>query len=350
MADVASTTEAPHAASGAGHEHGHHSPHLAHHFDSLVQQFDASKLGMWLFLSTEILLFAGLFCAYAVYRRTHPELFIEAHHHLNTTLGAINTVVLLISSFTMAYAVKMAQVGRQKALIISLSLTLLGGCGFMVIKGFEYAAKFEHGIYLGKYFSYDPSSEHAEMAAHGEAAPGQAHAEGPSVEGHVADAPGTLNPMAHAAEAEHREAATPGDTTGAVDLGAIDEYITPNAGPVGQDPLPMDPPAAASSDIVEYSSIKPAASGPLGMASATHEKPEEHEPNLHIFFGIYFVMTGLHGVHVLAGMAVIAWLIVRAAKGHFSPDYFTPVDLGGLYWHLVDLIWIYLFPLLYLIH
>ena len=72
--------------------------------------------------------------------------------------------------------------------------------------------------------------------------------------------------------------------------------------------------------------------------------------NSHLFFAIYYAMTGLHGVHVLAGMVVIAWLLKRAIAGHFSSDYFTPVDVGGLYWHIVDLIWIFLFPLFYLIH
>ncbi len=71
--------------------------------------------------------------------------------------------------------------------------------------------------------------------------------------------------------------------------------------------------------------------------------------NAHVFFGMYFLMTGLHGLHVIAGMVVITWLLVRSLKGHFSPGYFTPVDLGALYWHIVDLIWIFLFPLLYLI-
>ena len=91
-----------------------------------------------------------------------------------------------------------------------------------------------------------------------------------------------------------------------------------------------------------------AASAPTGLAPL--EKPVEADPKaIRTYFSIYFCMTGLHGAHVLIGMAVIAWLLWRANRGDFSAEYFTPVDLGGLYWHLVDLIWIYLFPLLYLI-
>jgi len=75
------------------------------------------------------------------------------------------------------------------------------------------------------------------------------------------------------------------------------------------------------------------------------------EPNnVQLFFGIYFAMTGLHGVHVIAGMGAIAWVLARARRGEFGPKYFSPVDFTGLYWHLVDLVWIFLFPLLYLIH
>ena len=98
----------------------------------------------------------------------------------------------------------------------------------------------------------------------------------------------------------------------------------------------------------------PPAKGPEGLAAPGDEAPAhvpaEAPKNAQIFFSIYFMMTGLHGIHVLGGIAVIAWLLVRAQRGDFAGGYFTPVDLVGLYWHLVDLIWIYLFPLLYLIH
>jgi cytochrome c oxidase subunit III len=235
------------------------SPHLAHHFETPAQQFSSAKLGMWLFLATEILLFGGLFCAYAVYRANHPEIFIYAHRFLDRTLGAVNTAILLASSFTMAWAVRAAQLGKRRALVVLLSLTLLGGCGFLGVKFVEYEHKWKHGLLWGK--EYKP----AEMA----------HAEG------------------------HAD---------------------------GHHPMPE-------------SSEKPAGA-----------VPAEAPKNVQVFFSIYFLMTGLHGLHVIGGLSAITWLLVRAGAGAFGPEYFTPVDLVGLYWHLVDLIWIFLFPLLYLIH
>jgi cytochrome c oxidase subunit 3 len=254
---------------------GEHAPHLQHHFETPEQQFDAGKLGIWLFLATEVLLFGGLFCAYAIYRANHPEVFVYAHQFLDKILGGTNTVILLCSSLTMAWAVRASQLGQRKLLIALLSLTLLGGFGFMGIKFVEYKAKWEHGLLPGTHFS--PHEDEAGRAV----------------------------PTA--------SAAAPGTT------------------------------------------IKPAASGPSG--TVRHEATGEigdaghgkRPSNTQIFFGIYFLMTGLHGVHVLLGMGAIAWLLVRSIRGHFGPEYFTPVDFVGLYWHLVDLIWIFLFPLFYLI-
>ena len=271
-----------------GHSDHGHPPHLQHHFDTPEQQFESGKLGMWLFLATEILLFGGLFCAYAIYRAHHPEVFIAGHHHLNKMMGTINTVILLCSSFTMAWAVRCSQRSKQTGLKIGLILTLLGGAGFMVIKYFEYKEKYEHGYMPGKFFRYD----------------------------------------------EERLAAP----------AELETQVVAQAAATSQ--------AAADPDAP---TIKPAAVGPAGLVTTATEESqhegqaEEEAKNIHLFFGIYFLLTGLHGLHVFAGMTVIAWLLYRSIRGHFNAEYFTPVDLGGLYWHLVDLIWIYLFPLLYLI-
>ncbi len=280
----------------ASHDSHEHPPHLQHHFDTPVQQFDSAKLGMWLFLATEILLFGGLFCAYAVYRGNHPEIFIWAHVHLDKILGGINTVVLLCSSLTMAWAVRASQLGQQKLLRVLLALTILGGFGFMGIKYVEYKAKWEHGLLWAR--SYDYHAEHAEHAADTE------HAE------HAAD-------TEHAAET-HDEAATPA-------------------------------PAAAGTD---HTTMAPPGEAPGGLAPPAEEAGHSAEApaNVQTFFSIYFLMTGLHGLHVILGMAAIGWILVKSFSGTYGPEYFTPVDLVGLYWHLVDLIWIFLFPLLYLIH
>ena len=195
----------------AEHSHGHH-------VDPAVE-YSSSKLGMWLFLGTEILLFGGLFAAYAIFRAKYPEMFMEQHLELNKKLGAINTCILIFSSLTMAMGVSAIQRGKQKVTAILILITILCGLAFGVVKYFEYSAKFHHHIY----------------------------------------------------------------------------------------------------------------------------------PDTSIFFSLYFMMTGLHMLHVFVGLLILATLLVLTMKGKFNAKYSTPIEVGGLYWHLVDLIWIYLFPLLYLI-
>ncbi|OGE22556.1 MAG: hypothetical protein A3J42_04780 [Candidatus Dadabacteria bacterium RIFCSPHIGHO2_12_FULL_53_21] len=197
----------------ASTEHSH-----GHHMDPAVE-YSSSKLGMWLFLGTEILLFGGLFAAYAIFRAKYPEMFFEQHVELNKKMGAVNTCILIFSSLTMAMGVSAIQRGKQKVTAILILITILCGLGFGVVKYFEYSAKFHHHIY----------------------------------------------------------------------------------------------------------------------------------PDTSIFFSLYFLMTGLHMLHVFIGLTILSVLFVLTLKGKFTAKYSTPVEVGGLYWHLVDLIWIYLFPLLYLI-
>ncbi len=239
MAQASSTA----AAHDDAHAHGEHPKFLAHHFDTPEQQFETAKLGMWVFIATEILMFGGLFVAYGLFRNTDPVMFHHASQHLNKVMGAANTVVLLFSSLTAALAVRSSQLGKKSQTTMYLAVTILCALGFLVVKYFEYAAKFEHGLLPGKYFT---AHLHA-AAAHG----------------------------AHA--------------------------------------LPALPQRAGS------------------------------------FFSLYFMMTGLHGVHVVLGMSLLGWVLYRNNRGDFSPEYFTPVEIGALYWHLVDLVWIYLFPLIYLV-
>lgn len=315
-----------HGAHDAHGGHGH-SPHLAHHFDNLQQQFDSAKLGIWLFLATEILFFGGLFVAYAILRMRFPEVFSYASHYLDTIMGGVNTCVLILSSLTMALAVRCAQVNNRRGLIICLFLTLLGAVGFLVIKYFEYEHKIKEHLVWGPTFYVPP-------------------------------APHTDNPEALARiEAEMATLKT-----------APVQSVTITVA----DPTPFAIPVLAPKPPSEASAIKAAARGPSGVAPvvqtladrAAAEGPSAAEaahpgmhladprmpPNTHLFFGIYYAMTGLHGIHVVVGMIVILWLIKRAFRGDFSSEYFTPVDAGGLYWHIVDLIWIFLFPLFYLIH
>lgn len=218
-------------AHGEAHADGHHAPGLQHHFANMEQQIDATKIGMWLFLGTELLMFGALIVGYGLMQAAHPEPFYAAHHHLDKKLGFLNTVVLLLSSWTMVMGVWAAQHGRQKQLKRFLAVTLTLAGVFLVVKFVEYSHKFHEGLLPGQFYSHK-----------GDEVPGQA-----------------------------------------------------------------------------------------------------------MFFSFYFMLTGLHGIHVLLGMGAIAWLLWRANRGDFSPQYYGPVDLVGLYWHLVDMVWIYLFPLLYLI-
>jgi cytochrome c oxidase subunit 3 len=299
----------------SGKDQSGHAKELAHHFENMEDQHESGKQGMWLFLATEILLFGGLFCAYAVYRSLHPEVFVYAHQYLDKVLGGINTVVLISSSLTMALAVRAAQLGNRKHQVIFLALTLLGACGFLGIKYVEYSHKWHLGLLPG--IAYAPQLDHEHSAPPDHAEP----AAEPDVEAGLTPARGAEIEAAPAPEAE---VADP-------DPEALERYT---------------PPASETPD---------AAVGPAGLASASAEPTGHHGPGqeprlVHLFFSIYFLMTGLHGIHVLAGMAVITWVMIRAARGHFRPDYYTPVENVGLYWHIVDLIWIFLFPLLYLIH
>jgi cytochrome c oxidase subunit III len=279
----------------------HEDPHLAHHFETPQQQYDSGKLGMWMFLATEVLLFSGLFCAYAVYRASHPQVFEWAHRYLNIWLGGTNTIVLICSSLSMAWAVRAAQMGRRRLLVICLALTLLGGLGFLSIKYVEYKNKWEEGLLWA----------------------------------------GQWKPTPEAVEQLHT--GMPGREVIPASLPAA------SIAPASASQLTIDGVKA------DRSQIAPAPAGPAGVrldrrAGASHLLPPAAPRELWIFFSIYFLMTGLHGLHVIAGLGVITWVLVRAVRGGFGPAYYTPVDLVGLYWHLVDVVWIFLFPLLYLVH
>jgi cytochrome c oxidase subunit III len=397
---------------------------LAHHFQTLPQQFDASKLGMWLFLATEVLLFGGLFCAYAVARGNHPELFEYGHRYLDTGWGAINTVVLIFSSFTMAMAVWAAQNNQRRDLVMFLALTLLGGVDFLGIKLIEYSHKMHDNLTWGAGFYHDPEAVASSAAP--SAGPTSPPPPAPPVKaGDLAKGRDLFRNTCAACHGLRGEgiAGQGKDMRGSEFIGKLDDagllafiqrgrmpnessnttgrmmpprggnslltdenlldaiaYVreiqqqapgataAPSGPGVSPSPSNAAPDSAAGAAVevyVEKTVIPPAPPGPPGLSAGWDQPPREPEHgtpppnprrdpqrprNLHIFFGLYFCMTGLHGLHVIAGLAVIAYLLVGALRGQFSSAYFTPVDLGGLYWHLVDLIWIFLFPLLYLIH
>ena len=427
-------SEGSHDDGHGAHGHHDHPPHLAHHFDTPEQQFDSAKVGMWTFLATEVLMFGGLFCAYAVYRYNNPNVFRYSEHHLDTTLGAINTVVLLASSLTMALAVRAAQLGQKTKLIVLLCLTLLGGFGFMGIKTVEYYTKYEHGLFPGKFNAYDRAANpegFEEHVLHGLVGGDEGdHSGGHTAEGpsdYSAESPGEGTPVSEGgkvvgpADPSHREAdlsEEPNEVPGAQH--GISPVEPVEAAPVegsrqGTAPTKVNQPTdvvAAKADeggvpaentigeqagllsegdttgetgqtvpgdvligeqLAEYgpgyidphfgtgdvAKIRPTFNSPRGVVTGVPEEghgveyPDlsmKEQSNVKAFFSIYFLMTGLHGIHVVIGMGLITWVLVKSVKGIFGPAYFTPVDIVGLYWHLVDLIWIFLFPLLYLIH
>jgi cytochrome c oxidase subunit III len=210
--------------------HTHH-PALQHHFDTLEQQQHAATLGMWVFLMTEVLFFGGLFMAYTLYRTWYHEMFVVASKHLNITYGALNTIVLIGSSVTMAMAVRSSQLGERIKLVVYLILTMVLGTVFLGVKYIEYADKFHHHLVPGPNF----------------------------------------------------------------------EFAAP------------------------------------------------YTQSAQLYFSLYFAMTGLHALHMIVGLGIMTVMVIWSWQGKFSPEYYTPIEISGLYWHFVDIVWIFLFPLLYLI-
>ncbi|MBC7783988.1 MAG: cytochrome c oxidase subunit 3 [Burkholderiales bacterium] len=443
MSDATTTHAAGHDhADGHGaQDHAHHDPHLAHHFDTMGQQMESGKLGMWVFLATELLMFGGLFCAYAVYRANHPDVFIYAHTYLNMTLGAVNTAILLASSLTMAWAVRCSQLNNNRGVMLLCLATLLGGAGFMVIKAIEYNSKFEHhlapGIFNQYNTGYAPKGDAVGMVnpqglkkrIDELAASASLPAKRPGIAATPAQPYLFLDPNAGSADAAiiipHYNVSgdlsptqmiatdgTPavpaghGDAHGAVKPAAASHGTAPP--PTGEHATPTPAHGTAADNTHAAGSADHAPGGAMPFTDLNSELSRQR---VNTFFGIYYCMTGLHGVHVLVGMALIVWIAYRAANsfqkawilpliplflggylafiysishermflyfglpvlafgalwmvvrlgqamtlkavtdGEFSDRYFAPVDLVGLYWHLVDLIWIFLFPLLYLIH
>jgi cytochrome c oxidase subunit 3 len=300
-----------------GHGHGaHHDPHLAHHFDTPEQQFTSAKLGMWVFLGTEILMFGGLFCVYSIYRHNYPLVFkFASESYLSIRWGTLNTIILITSSLTMAWGVRAAQLNQRKLLIACLSMTLLGAAGFLVIKGIEYHAKWDEHVWFGLWNKYNgESTEPWHLAP-----PAQ-----PTTRFAAVPPPPPVVPSSIVV-----------DANSGVDVSQIKpryDYTFSQAiqSPAGERPLETN---SEENPDVRYRQLSDAA-----------------QWRVNTFFSCYFLMTGLHGIHVLVGMGLISWLLLRSLRNEFSSEYFTPVDLIGLYWHLVDLIWIFLFPLLYLIH
>jgi cytochrome c oxidase subunit III len=235
---------------------------VAHQFEDAAQEREASRLGMWAFLSTEILFFGAVFVSYGVYRLRWPDDYRHGSLELKWYLGAINTAVLLLSSFFMALGVHASELGQNRALIRNLILTIVLGVLFLVIKGTEYYLEYEDGLVPGSSFRMEPPPESS--------ASGFARA-----------------------------------------FKSFDRWISP----------------------VVRSPAEP----------ARRTRAEEQ------FMVFYFVMTGIHATHMVIGVSLLAVLVWMAKRGKFSAAYNNPVEITGLYWHFVDTVWVFLFPILYLL-
>lgn len=331
-------------------------PFQAHHFDDPEQQFDAGKLGIWLFLVTEVLFFSGMFCAYALYRSLHPEVFTFASKYLNTTLGAFNTGVLLFSSLTMAWGVRCAQLRQRTGLVVCLAITL--GCAtiFLGVKAVEYTHKWDMGLLpAGSYVSQYLTHPH----------------HGISTWLYKLSAVPLLCVIGlgvwYVMSLVKGDKATT-EIAGPFLVTALCYFVGVSIGLVFQSIEAQKEAGhevhanehAGDSHGDEHASSDAQSHG-VKLVSVSSEVTEERDPGspteaavdqaggAGLFFSVYYCMTGVHAIHILAGVLVLGWLLVRATKDHFNEQYFGPVDYVGLYWHLVDLIWIYLFPLLYLI-
>lgn len=394
------TTEAalPETHDDHGHDHDHPS-FLAHHFDTPEQQFDSGKLGMWLFLVTEILFFSGLFCAYAIFRSLRPDVFEGASQFLNTKLGAINTGVLLFSSLTMAWAVRAAQTEENKLCTGMLAATLSCAMIFLGVKSIEYSHKWELGLLPPFAYSYNPDAPHHEgismyliymcipfaiglvglilwflaSKASGNqfavdvAKPlivvfafffvgvglgtilesGESSHHDDAAHASATHGDGDHHGDAHAAEsvapATSEIAAAPADGLGGTN--AVLEKLAKDEGNTGiRDDL-----AARDRQVSVAGTNVVGSADEIATPIASTEKNTNTKSQAGVFFAIYYCMTGVHAIHILAGIGVLIWLLVRSVRNDFNRQYFGPVDYVGLYWHIVDLIWIYLFPLLYLI-
>jgi cytochrome c oxidase subunit 3 len=287
------------------HDHHYHPPGLQHQFDDMKQQEESVSLGMWAFLAQEIMFFGGLFTAYLVYRSRYPMAFAAGSNHLDAFWGGLNTIVLICSSLTMALTVFYAQRGNRNLQMLLIVLTMLFGMTFLGVKVIEYSDKYHHGLVPVTGWNLKAK------------APATTN-EGPTSTGGTSRvAPGGQE---HGSE-EHAYVNPRGDfqwtDTSLVTLAEQHHFLT-------------------ESERSGYY-----ANGQIDA--------NKFRDKVRMFFWIYFAMTGLHALHMIIGLGIMAWLLFKAWRGTYSAEYYMSVEMSGLYWHFVDIVWIFLFPLLYLL-
>jgi cytochrome c oxidase subunit 3 len=270
------------------------------------QQEESVSIGMWMFLVQEILFFGGLFTAYLVFRSKFPMAFAAGSNHLDAFWGGLNTIVLIVSSLTMALTVYYAQKGNRTLQVVMIVLTMIFGATFLGVKVVEYTDKYNHSLvpisgWNKRTKADDQKSEvfalpfEARVVAAESSPTGEVHKPNPRGEFQI----DVENDMKLPKMAEDGHFLTDSEKIGYYSNGALDA--------------------------------------------------DKFRDKVRMFFFLYFVMTGLHALHMIVGLALMAWLLWTAWKGNYSAEYFMPVEMSGLYWHFVDIVWIFLFPLLYLL-
>jgi len=277
----------------------YHEPGLQHQFDDMGQQEESVAIAMWAFLAQEIMFFGGLFTAYLVFRSKYPMAFAAASNHLDAFWGGLNTLVLIVSSLTMALTVHFAQKGNKGMQIIMVLLTMVFGATFLGVKAIEYTDKYNHGLVPVTGWNKIVKAS----ATHGEE-----HAK-PCWE------------MTHEDDEHHVYVNPKGDFMWAncslVKVAQDHNYLT--------------------------------ASEKAGYFSSGQIDGDKFRDKVRIFYYLYFVMTGLHALHMIVGLGLMLWLLWSIFRYNYNADYYMPVEMSGLYWHFVDIVWIFLFPLLYLL-
>lgn len=284
-------------------DHHYHPPGLQHQFEDMGQQQESASIGMWMFLVQEIMFFGGLFTVYLVFRSRYPMAFAAGSNHLDAFWGGLNTLVLIVSSLTMALAVRAAQTSNRNAQVIFIILTMIFGATFLGVKAIEYTDKYNHALIpvdgLNKKI---PAGTHTERSSF------------------------TLPFETKVSAASETEAAHP----------------NPKGNfQIAQDDLKLVVQARDGKFLTDAEQIGYFSNGEIDAG--------KFRDKVRIFFWIYFVMTGLHALHMIIGLGLMAWLLWKAWLGTYTAEYYAPVEISGLYWHFVDIVWIFLFPLLYLL-
>lgn len=279
----------------------YHEPGLQHQFEDMGQQEESVAIGMWMFLVQEILFFGGLFTAYLVFRSKYPMAFAAGSNHLDAFWGGLNTLVLIVSSLTMALTVYYAQKSNRWMQVIMIVLTMIFGAAFLGVKAIEYTSKYNDGLI--------------------------------PVAG--------LNKKAKPA-AGHDDHAKP---CWEYDHNVKHEYVNPKGDFIWAD-CSLAKYAQGKGYLTESEKIGYFVKDENGNDRIDANKFRD---KVRIFYFIYFVMTGLHALHMIVGLGLMAWLLWTAFRGNYTGDYYMPVEMSGLYWHFVDIVWIFLFPLLYLL-